>query len=303
MEGKIDLIKGVKSDAAETVRNEEQVNPADGQFVSEALNDDEKINSLMTNSKPEVTILVGFEGFGKTSFAASCYQILLQSGSIDGYVFYDSETLTGFERRLFLRRLCGGTEDCAPETRRTIRGEPYLLTMHLKHPVKGEKLVILSDHSGEDYGEYADKKRSMDRDVLLMHADRILFFLDALKISSTDYLAVKNRYVQLLTNMKESFVFERKELKVDMLFTKIDLVGKCLETYKKRKTEMEAKFRTIIGRDISQVFEICAKTVRDNEPLRSLFVDIIENTVNRTPVDAGDSELDWVKEMIKTNNR
>lgn len=302
MEGKIDLIKGVKAEAAETGNIDEQIKPEEGQFVSEALNDDEKINSLMTNSKPEVTILVGFEGFGKTSFAASCYQILLQSGSIDGYVFYDSETLTGFERRLFLRRLCEGTEDCAPETRRTIRGEPYLLTMHLKHPVKGEKLVILSDHSGEDYGEYADKKKSLDRDVLLMHADRIIFFLDASKVSSTDYLQVKSRYIQLLTNMKESSIFDRKELKVDMLFTKIDLVEKRIEIYIKRKTEIEAKFRTIIGREISKVFEICAKTVRDNEPLRNLFVDIIENTVSRTPVDAGDSELDWVRGMIKTNN-
>ena len=302
MEGKIDLIKGVKAEAAETGNIDEQIKPEEGQFVSEALNDDEKINSLMTNSKPEVTILVGFEGFGKTSFAASCYQILLQSGSIDGYVFYDSETLTGFERRLFLRRLCEGTEDCAPETRRTIRGEPYLLTMHLKHPVKGEKLVILSDHSVEDYGEYADKKKSLDRDVLLMHADRIIFFLDASKVSSTDYLQVKSRYIQLLTNMKESSIFDRKELKVDMLFTKIDLVEKRIEIYIKRKTEIEAKFRTIIGREISKVFEICAKTVRDNEPLRNLFVDIIENTVSRTPVDAGDSELDWVRGMIKTNN-
>lgn len=302
MEGKIDLIKGVKAESIETGKIDEQIKTAEGQFVSEALNDDEKINSLMTSSKPEVTILVGFEGFGKTSFAASCYQILLQSGSIDGYVFYDSETLTGFERRLFLRRLCEGTEDCAPETRRTIRGEPYLLTMHLEHPEKGEKLVILSDHSGEDYGEYADKKRSIDGDILIMHADRIIFFLDASKISSTDYLSVKNRYVQLLTNMKESSVFGRKELKTDLLFTKFDLVEKALETYKQRKAEMEAKFRSIIGRDISKVFEIQANKANDNKPLMDLFVDIIENTVTSTPVDAGDSGLDWVKEMIRMNN-
>lgn len=302
MEGKIDLIKGVKAEAAEAGKIDEHIKTAEGQFVSEALNDDEKINSLMTNSKPEVTILVGFECFGKTSFAASCYQILLQSGSIDGYVFYDSETLTGFERRLFLRRLCEGTEDCAPETRRTIRGEPYLLTMHLEHPEKGEKLVILSDHSGEDYGEYADKKRSIDGDVLIMHADRIIFFLDASKISSTDYLAVKNRYVQLLTNMKESSVFERKELKIDMLFTKLDLVEKAPETYTQRKTEIEARFRSIIGREISKIFEIQANKANDNKPLMDLFVDIVENTVSSTPVDAGDSGLDWVKEMIKMNN-
>lgn len=299
MEGKIDLIKGVTPDVPESVKDSEEKKIVGGQFVSEALNDDEKINSLMTNSKPEVTIFVGFEGFGKTSFVASCYQLLLSSGSIDGYEFYDSETLTGFERRLFLRRLSEGTEEYAPETKRTIRGEPYLLTMHLKHPDRGEKLVVFSDHSGEDYREYADKKRSIDSDVLIMHADRILFFVDASKISSTEYLSVKNKYVQLLTNMKESSVFGRNELKIDLLFTKIDLVSENRDTYLSRRKEVEDKFRSIIGKEISNVYEIIANKVRDNEMLKALFVDIIEKTMSNTPVDAGDSELDWVKEMIK----
>lgn len=299
MEGKIDLIKGVTPDVSESVKDLEEKKIVGGQFVSEALNDDEKINSLMTNSKPEVTIFVGFEGFGKTSFVASCYQLLLSSGSIDGYEFYDSETLTGFERRLFLRRLSEGTEEYAPETKRTIRGEPYLLTMHLKHPDRGEKLVVFSDHSGEDYRKYADKKRSIDSDVLIMHADRILFFVDASKISSTEYLSVKNKYVQLLTNMKESSVFGRNELKIDLLFTKIDLVSENRDTYLSRRKEIEDKFRSIIGKEISNVYEIIANKVRDNELLKTLFVDIIEKTMSNTPVDAGDSELDWVKEMIK----
>lgn len=299
MEGKIDLIKGVTPDVPESVKDSEEKKIVGGQFVSEALNDDEKINSLMTNSKPEVTIFVGFEGFGKTSFVASCYQLLLSSGSIDGYEFYDSETLTGFERRLFLRRLSEGTEEYAPETKRTIRGEPYLLTMHLKHPDRGEKLVVFSDHSGEDYREYADKKRSIDSDVLIMHADRILFFVDASKISSTEYLSVKNKYVQLLTNMKESSVFGRNELKIDLLFTKIDLVSENRDTYLSRRKEVEDKFRSIIGKEISNVYEIIANKVRDNEMLKALFIDIIEKTMSNTPVDAGDSELDWVKEMIK----
>lgn len=302
MEGKIDLIKGTTPDASESVNDSEEKKIAGGQFVSEALNDDEKINSLMTNSKPEVTIFVGFEGYGKTSFVASCYQLLLSSGSIDGYEFFDSETLTGFERRLFLRRLSEETQEYSPETRRTIRGEPYLLTMHLKHHDKGEKLVVLSDHSGEDYSGYADKKRSIDSDVLIMHADRILFFVDASKISSKEYLAVKNKYVQLLTNMKESSVFGRSELKIDLLFTKIDLINGNRDTYQNRKKEIEEKFRSIIGTEISNVYEIIANKVHDNELLKALFVDIIEKTVSNTPVDAGDSGLDWVKEMIKNNN-
>lgn len=299
MEGKIDLIRGVTHDDALVSDHDKMQWSLGGQFVSEALNDDEKINSLMTNSKPEVTVYVGFEGYGKTSFVASCYQILLLSGSIDGYVFYDSETLTGFERRLFLRRLSESTEEYAPETRRTIRGEPYLLTMHLNHPEKGDKLVVISDHSGEDYSGYADKKRNIENDVLIMHADRILFFVDASKIVSADYLAEKNKYIQLLTNMRESSVFARKELKIDILFTKIDLVKDRIPIFTRRKQEIVDKFCSIIERNISHIYEVCANRARDNEELKALFVDIIENTVSDLPVDAGDSELDWVKGMIK----
>jgi len=302
MEGKIDLIKGVTSDAVAEKSDTDVRWSSEVQFVSEALNDDEKVNCLMTDSKPEVTVLVGFEGYGKTSFVASCYQILLLSGSIGGYEFYDSETLTGFERRLYLRRMSKLTENFSPDTKRTIRGEPYLLTMHLKHTEKGEKLVVLSDHSGEDYRNYADKKRSIDSDVLIMHADRMIFFVDSSKISSKEYLAVKSRYTQLLTNMKENSVFARKELKLDLLFTKVDLVKDHKETFLKRKTEMIEKFRSIVGREVIGVYEIRANIVRGNEPLKALFLDIIENTVSDIPVDAGDSELDWVKEMIKKNN-
>ena len=135
-----------------------------------------------------------------------------------------------------------------------------------------------------------------------MHADRILFFVDASKISSTEYLSVKNKYVQLLTNMKESSVFGRNELKIDLLFTKIDLVSENRDTYLSRRKEVEDKFRSIIGKEISNVYEIIANKVRDNEMLKALFVDIIEKTMSNTPVDAGDSELDWVKEMIKNEN-
>lgn len=48
-----------------TVQNDNSV------FIGEALNDDEKLNLLMTDTKPYITILVGFEGYGKTSFVAT----------------------------------------------------------------------------------------------------------------------------------------------------------------------------------------------------------------------------------------
>lgn len=108
-----------------TVQNDNSV------FIGEALNDDEKLNLLMTDTKPYITILVGFEGYGKTSFVATCYHIMLTDGGIGEYKFCDSDTLVGLERRSFMRRFNAAMESVPPSTKRTIRGEAHLLTFHL----------------------------------------------------------------------------------------------------------------------------------------------------------------------------
>lgn len=100
-----------------TVQNDNSV------FIGEALDEDDKLNLLMTDAKPYITVLVGFEGYGKTSFVATCYHILLTDGGIGEYKFFDSDTLVGLERRSFLRRYNKIMEDVAPATKRTIRGE------------------------------------------------------------------------------------------------------------------------------------------------------------------------------------
>ena len=147
MEGTVDLLKGAAGIVTSLSQEEKTSNI--GVFIGEALGEDEKINNLMAQSKPEITILIGFVGYGKTSFVASCYQILLTEGKIGEYTFYDSDTLTGLERRLFLRRYSEELKDVAPAIKRTLRGEPHLLTFRFKHPQKGNKVVVISDHSGE----------------------------------------------------------------------------------------------------------------------------------------------------------
>ena len=63
MENKFDLIKQqvTSSEEAKVPRIVKDL-PNTDMFIGEALSEDEKINELMTNSKPEITILVGFEG-------------------------------------------------------------------------------------------------------------------------------------------------------------------------------------------------------------------------------------------------
>ena len=66
---------------------------------------DENIESIEYNEKPELITLLGFSEYGKSTFTGSLYQILRTNESFADYSFVDSETLVGFERRVFLRKV------------------------------------------------------------------------------------------------------------------------------------------------------------------------------------------------------
>ena len=74
MSEKLDLIRS----AVQPANNKQDVEMSSNEFffIGEAMGDDEKINCLMSSTKPDITVLVGFVGYGKTSFVASCYHLL-----------------------------------------------------------------------------------------------------------------------------------------------------------------------------------------------------------------------------------
>lgn len=156
MESLKDMVKENASHSAKEPFSQE-LGAIERSFVGEAFSDEYKVNELPTDTKPEIIVLVGFPGVGKTSFVASFYQILLQEGKIGDCECFDSDTFVGFERRAFARRL--SAEYSNNDTKRTIRGEGYILSLHFMTPNKKSKLVIISDRSGEDYTEYANKRR------------------------------------------------------------------------------------------------------------------------------------------------
>ena len=200
MASNLDLLQSNAEESKEvavplaTVQNDNSV------FIGEALSEDDKLNLLMTDTKPYITVLVGFEGYGKTSFVATCYHIMLTDGGIGKYKFCDSDTLVGLERRSFLRRFNEVMEGISSSTKRTIRGEAHLLTFHLSKD-GNEKITIFSDHSGEDYRQYADQKDKIREDVLIQNADRILFFIDIPSLLDTRFLQMVQDYKNLLSNI------------------------------------------------------------------------------------------------------
>lgn len=276
-----------------TVQNDNSV------FIGEALNDDEKLNLLMTDTKPYITILVGFEGYGKTSFVATCYHIMLTDGGIGEYKFCDSDTLVGLERRSFLRRLNAAMESIPSSTKRTIRGEAHLLTFHLSKD-GNEKITIFSDHSGEDYRTYANYKDEIKNDVLIQNADRILFFVDIPSLLDTRFLRMMQDYKNLLSNMKSADIF-RPQTKITLLFNKIDIINDdaTKERYEEKKKVLIPIFRAIIGINEIETIELTSNNIDKSDALKSLLQDIAQSDSIQTWIDNNESDLDWVKKFIK----
>ena len=276
-----------------TVQNDNSV------FIGEALNDDEKLNLLMTDTKPYITILVGFEGYGKTSFVATCYHIMLTDGGIGGYKFCDSDTLVGLERRSFLRRFNAAMESIPSSTKRTIRGEAHLLTFHLSKD-GNEKITIFSDHSGEDYRTYANHKDEIKNDVLIQNADRILFFVDIPSLLDTRFLRMRQDYKNLLSNMKSADIF-RPQTRITLLFNKIDIINDdaTKERYEEKKKVLIPIFRSIIGINEIETIELTSNNIDKSDDLKSLLQDIAQSDSIQTWIDNNESDLDWVKKFIK----
>ena len=297
MSEKMDLIKGAVQ-ASNNDKLDNMTSYNEGIFIGEALGDDEKINSLMSSTKPEIIVLVGFVGYGKTSFVASCYHILLTEGRIGEYTFYDSDTLTGFERRIYLRRLSSIYDDITPMTKRTIRGEPHLLTFRFSHPGKEDKVMVISDHSGEDYDKYRDNKSNLEKDILLKNADRIFFFVDCEKLVNNQRLAIQNYYSQLIQNMHEMESFKNGVL-IQFLFNKIDLVTADKENkFHEEKRKFLEKMASVLQLPIGESIEVISNQVEDKS-VEGLLLDIIENTRPSNPGEGAFLELDWVKTMLK----
>lgn len=298
MESNLDLLQEEEKKPKETTIPLSTAQNDNSVFIGEALDEDEKLNLLMTDTKPYITVLVGFEEYGKTSFVATCYHILLTDGGIGDYKFFDSDTLVGLERRSFLRRYNKITGDMPPATKRTIRGEAHLLTFRFSKEGK-EKVTIFSDHSGEDYREYADKKGKIEKDILIQNADRILFFIDVPKLLGTDYLQMHQYYKNLLNNMKTAGIF-RPQTNICILFNKIDTVSENeAPRYEKKKQAILPTFRNIIGRQDIEIIELTSNDILKSDTLKRLLQNIVVSESNQNWNVLGEVNLDWVKQFIK----
>lgn len=269
-------------------------NNSDQKFYCDAKNQ-EQLNDFVDSVRPKLVALVGFPGYGKSTFIGSLYQLLTTNLSYGGYNLVDSDTYVGFERRVFLRRV---NNDNTSDTKRNVLGENDILHLKLRSEGDGSYHdILVSDKAGETYSKYISSDRDTETDNVLINADIVVFFVDA-EIDSgrlaTHNLLVEN-YESLLTRLK----IQQKlldGLSYIVVYSKIDKVNtdELKKKLSERKKQTCGVFKNIIGRDPESVCDVNSTDLNDNH-LEALFCKLIQPKGSYQE----QHDLDWVKSEIE----
>ena len=277
----------VYQDANENNKNEGQV------FFCDATSQD-RLNDFVGKEKPKLVALVGFADYGKSTFIGSLYQMLIESNEYNGYSLVDSETYTGFERRVFLRRV---NNENTSDTKRNVLGESDILHFKLQS-VKGiNHEILISDKAGETYSKYISSEEEIKKDIVVAKADLLVFFIDAEKDSQSlaEHNLIADKYESLLGRLKAQNKLVRGTPYV-LVFTKVDKVLSDDRRKKlaERREKMCALFSDGMGISPEYVYEVNSKS-QDDEQLNRVFACIMrEKTIKESALN-----LDWAKKEIE----
>ena len=276
--------------------------PDTSQYYCDAMNDG-NINMVLNNVKPELIVLIGFSSYGKSTFVGSLYYYLLTKGDVGGYELYDSDTFSGFERRLYLRNI-KNDETAKSKTLRTEEEDEYLLTLTFYNPsLKEKKQLIISDRAGETYKKYVDIKDHIKKDESLPRAQRVLIMIDSTQLQ-TGWDVQEGRFRQLFAGLKECGKMP-KEASFTLLFNKIDLVrgnAELKSAYESEKDTVVNFFRTELelGEEKLDVREIDSKHIHNNTEFETLVSDLIKkDDTSKAEEQRLKKSLDWVGEKLK----
>lgn len=276
--------------------------PETSQFYCDAMNDG-NINMVLNNVKPELIVLIGFSDYGKSTFLGSLYYYLLTKGNVGGYELYDSDTFSGFERRLYLRNI-KNDEAAKSKTLRTEEDDEYLMTLTFYNSsLKEKKQLIISDRAGETYRNYVDVKERIRKDESLPRAQRVLIMIDSTQLQSS-WDIQEGRFRQLFAGLKECGKMP-KEAAYTLLFNKIDLVrdnATLKAGYDGEKQTVIDFFCSELGLSAGDmdVRELDSKHIHNNTAFENLVNDLIKkDDTAKNEEQKLKKVLDWVGEKLK----
>lgn len=253
--------------------------------------DETEVNRLVRSLRPELIVLLGLNDFGKSTFAGSLYQLLRSRGRIGNYIFIDSETFIGWERRVYLRHI----ESEGPSTtKRTIRGENAFLHLKMQEVNTKENFeVVISDSSGEVYRDYISNDELIGKDKTIAQADKLLLFVDSTKLYCRSYRSFADDYTSLMRRLKENGKLPSHAI-VYLIFNKIDLK----DEKKQSCTNHEEALKKIVqdAFDGKEIFDeyLDSKSLDNNQRLEDFLAKVLTPRENLQD----DTVIDWVKNDI-----
>ena len=275
--------------------------PDASQFYCDAMND-EIINSVLNDVKPELIVLIGFADYGKSTFVGSLYQYLMNVGGAEGYHLYDSDTYSGFERRFYLRNI-KNDENTKSKILRTDEDDGYMLTLNFYHPSSREKKqIVISDRPGETYKKYVDTKMVIQKDQSLPRAQRVLLFVDSVQMCE-EWDVLQEKFRLLFTGLKENSKMPN-DAAYDIIFNKIDLVNSDPAKrviFERIKSNVVSFFESQLNSDaVIGVVELDSKHVHNNNS----FIKYIGNLLKKDETLKNKEtrlkkNLDCVNELLK----
>lgn len=295
----------------------QQVNEAvsvDSTYRYDALRD-EDVNNFSSTSRPTLVTLFGISECGKTTFVGSLFAILCRHPQLLRSIFIDSDTLTGFQRRVHTRYL---SEKGLSEQPRTTRRVGSILNIVLSDENgDNQRMIVFSDLSGEVYNDAASNDEVVLQQKAVKYADKLVIFVDAEKLLPTKNNAYKASFKSLLTRFKGKSMFTNNT-EFFLVFNKVDLleniidkategIGDENEQQRKRDEIMnrwelcKQSVLDIVGSLVTvpsdNIYEICSKGIEyDNEDdkLIALFCRLV---MSKTPASLS-PEYNWIQKLV-----
>lgn len=256
----------------------------------DALNE-QTINQIADGKKKVVVVLVGFEEYGKSTFASSLYYKFFSDEEFCSHVMYDSDTYSGFERRLLIRSMKTNPET---KTQRTIKGENSLLVLSLFSETAGKYKLVISDRSGEDYSSFSGTVEEIQDNQILTVADHVVFFVDSERMVD-NFAKLRHGYNNCLRAMMEHDMLA-ENTHITIAFNKYDK-KKDDPQYSDQKKKTEDLFGKLLKGRPFDSFEIDSTGVSDDfSSVANLTKRILLNA--NTAKNDKCSLLDWVNKEL-----
>lgn len=261
-----------------------------GALYCDAMNE-QFINEVADGKRIDRIVLIGFVGYGKSTFASSLYHNFFSKENFCDHTMCDCETYAGFERRMLIRSMKNAPDQ---KRKRTLKGENPLLVMTLVTEKEDKYKIVISDRSGEDYAQFSGTQEEIDDNQLMRFADHVVFFIDCEKMTD-NFGSLRYSYQNLLRDLVSKGLLN-KTSSVELVFNKHDL-RKGHAEYSDKKQKTEHIFKAALGDQSFNVFEIDSTGASDNfasvERLtKALLLKTGETNARKKET------IDWVKKEL-----